>query len=434
LNIIGIRKEEKAFETRVPLVPKHVENLVKYHEIDFILEPSEQRAFSDEEYKSIGVKVKPLKNSQAKVILGIKEMPTDFFEKNKIYAFFSHTIKGQHHNMPMLKQIIDTDASLLDYEKIVDEQNRRLIYFGNWAGMAGISDTFRILGQRLEIEGMKPNPFAGMKPTLELKGLLGLETEFRKLGKRIEEQGLPEELNPFIVGFAGYGNVSNGAQKIFDILPHKSVKPEDLSKIQPNNHALYKCVFKEVHMVEPRDLSNKFELNDYYKNGSKKYRGIFQRHIPFLVVLLNCIYWTKKYPRLVTKEFIRNHWNEKTRKLRIIGDISVDMEGAIEFTTITTTPANPAFTYIISEDQPKLGIKGDGPVVIAVDNLPCELPRESSTSFSETLLQFIPVLAQTDFTVPFDQLKLPRELKNAIIVYQGKLVKNYEYLTQYLPN
>jgi alpha-aminoadipic semialdehyde synthase len=217
-------------------------------------------------------------------------------------------------------------------------------------------------------------------------------------------------------------------------LKHKSVKPEDLSKIQPNNHALYKCVFKEVHMVEPRDLSNKFELNDYYKNGSKKYRGIFQRHIPFLVVLLNCIYWTKKYPRLVTKEFIRNHWNEKTRKLRIIGDISVDMEGAIEFTTITTTPANPAFTYIISEDQPKLGIKGDGPVVIAVDNLPCELPRESSTSFSETLLQFIPVLAQTDFTVPFDQLKLPRELKNAIIVYQGKLVKNYEYLTQYLPN
>ena len=347
MNIIGIRKEEKAFETRVPLVPKHIENLIKDHKIEFILEPSDQRAFSAEEYENVGVKVEPLKDSQATVIIGIKEMPINFFEKNKIYAFFSHTIKGQEHNMPMLKQMMDTGASLLDYEKIVDEKNRRLIFFGNWAGMAGISDTFRILGNRLEIEGLRPNPFASMKPTLELKGMMGLENEFHELGKRIQKQGLPKELTPFIVGFAGYGNVSSGAQKIFDILPHISINPENLSKAQPDNHTLYKCVFKEEHMVEPRDPLNKFELYDYYEHGSAKYRGVFQRYVPFLTVLLNCIYWTKKYPRLVTREFIRNYWNEETRKLRIIGDISVDMEGAIEFTTITTTPANPSFTYII---------------------------------------------------------------------------------------
>lgn len=434
MNIIGIRKEEKAFETRVPLVPKHVENLVKDHNIKFILEPSNQRAFSAEEYESIGVKIKPLKESQAIVIVGIKEMPPDFFEKNKVYAFFSHTIKGQEHNMPMLKRIMDTGATLLDYEKIVDEKNRRLIFFGNWAGMAGISDTFRILGKRLEIEGLKPNPFAGMKPTLELKGISGLENEFHELGERIKEQGLPKELTPFIVGFAGYGNVSSGAQKIFDLLPHTSIDPKNLSKVQSNNKTLYKCVFKEEHMVEPRDPSNEFELNDYYKYGSAKYVGIFQKYIPYLTVLLNCIYWTKKYPRLVTRKFIQKHWNDEVRKLRIIGDISVDMEGAIEFTTISTTPANPSFTYIIEEDRPQIGFQGNGPVVIAVDNLPCELPRESSTSFSETLLQFIPTLAQTDFTVQFDQLELPRELKDAIIVYQGELTKNYEYLAQYLPS
>ena len=434
MNIIGIRKEEKAFETRVPLIPKHVKDLIRDHKIEFILEPSNQRAFSADEYESIDVKIKPLKNSQATVIIGIKEMPIDFFEKNKLYAFFSHTIKGQEHNMPMLKQIIDTGASLLDYEKIVDENNRRLIFFGNWAGMAGISDTFRILGDLLEIEGIKPNPFAGMKPTLELKDMSGLENEFRKLGERIEQQGLPKELVPFIVGFAGYGNVSIGAQKIFDILPHKSVNPEDLSKVQWDNNTLYKCVFKEEHMVEPRDPSYNFDLNDYYEHGSAKYRGIFQKHIPFLTVLLNCIYWTKKYPRLVTREYIQNHWNDETRKLRIIGDISVDMEGAIEFTTISTTPDNPAFTYLIKENRPEIGIKRDGPVVIAVDNLPCELPRESSTSFSETLFQFIPILAKADFTKPFSQLELPRELKDAIIVYQGELVEKYEYLTQYIPN
>jgi alpha-aminoadipic semialdehyde synthase len=366
--------------------------------------------------------------------VGIKEMPIDFFEKDKIYAFFSHTIKGQEHNMPMLKKIMDTGASLLDYEKIVDEKNRRLIFFGNWAGMAGISDTFRILGERLEIEEIKPNPFVGMKPTLELKGISGLENEFNKLGARIKEQGLPDKLTPFIVGFAGYGNVSSGAQKLFDLLPHKSINPENISSAQSDNYSLYKCVFKEEHLVEPIDSSNDFELYDYYEHGSAKYRSIFQKYIPFLIVLLNCIYWTKKYPRLVTKEFIRKHWNEGTRKLRIIGDISVDMEGAIEFTTITTTPDKPAFTYIIAENRPKIGFQGDGPVIIAVDNLPCELPRESSTSFSETLLQFIPILAQTDFTVNFDQLELPRELKDAIIVYQGKLTKNYEYLAQYLPS
>jgi alpha-aminoadipic semialdehyde synthase len=434
VNSIGIRKEEKAFETRVPLVPKHVENLIKDHSIDFILEPSNQRAFSAEEYESIGVKIKQLKDSEATVIVGIKEMPTDFFEKDKIYAFFSHTIKGQEHNMPMLKRIMDTGASLLDYEKIVDEKNRRLIFFGNWAGMAGISDTFRILGKRLEIEGIKPNPFAGMKPTLELKGMSGLENEFRELGVRIKEQGLPEELTPFIIGFAGYGNVSSGAQKIFDLLPHIPLNPEDLSKAQPDNHTLYKCIFKEEHLVEPRDPSNDFELYDYYEHGSAKYKGIFHKYVPFLTVLMNCIYWTKKYPRLVTREFIQKHWNENARKLRIIGDISVDMEGAIEFTTITTTPENPAFTYIISEDRPRVGLQGDGPVVIAVDNLPCELPRESSTSFSETLYQFVPILAKADFTEPFNQLDLPKELKDAIVVYQGKLTKSYEYLAQYLPS
>jgi saccharopine dehydrogenase (NAD+, L-lysine-forming) len=434
VNIIGIRKEEKAFETRVPLIPKHVEKLIQNHQLEFILEPSNQRAFSTEEYENIGVKIKSLKKSKATVIIGIKEMPTDFFEKNKLYVFFSHTIKGQKHNMPMLKQIINTGASLLDYEKIIDEKNRRLVFFGNWAGMAGISDTFRILGKRLELEGLKPNPFKEMKPTLKLKGVSGLENEFYKLGERIKEQGLPKKLTPFIIGFAGYGNVSRGAQKIFDLLPHISINPEDLSKVPINNHVLYKCVFKEEHMVESRDTSSQFQLNDYYEHGSAKYRGIFHKHIPYLTVLLNCIYWTKKYPRLVTKQFIRSHWNEEKRKLRIIGDISVDMEGAIEFTTITTTPEKPAFTYIIAEDRPEIGIEGNGPVVIAVDNLPCELPRESSTSFSETLLQFVPTLSQTDFTVPFDQLILPKELKDAIIVYQGELVKNYEYLTQYLPN
>lgn len=433
MNRIGLRKEEKAFETRVPVVPDHVKFLHDKHGIEFLLEPSTQRAFTEDEYLNANARILSLKGSNTSVVLGIKEMPIDFFEENIVYIFFSHTIKGQDYNMPMLKRIMDVGATLIDYERVIDDKGRRLIFFGNWAGMAGISDTFRMLGDRLESQGVKPNPFADMKPTYELGGLSELKEEFATLGRRIKEQGLPEELKPFVIGFAGYGNVSKGAQEIFDILSHEVINPEELEHIPPKSDLLYKCVFKEEHMVEPRSSSEQFDLQDYYKNGAAKYVGVFHKHVPYLTVLMNCIYWTEKYPRLVTKEFIKNHWKQESRKLQIVGDISCDVEGAIEFTLDCTKANKPAFTYIINEDRAEIGVVGEGPVVMAVDNLPSELPRESSTSFSETLLDFIPALANADFTVQFSELELPRELKDAVIVYQGKLTENYQYLSQYIP-
>ena len=432
MNRIGLRKEEKAFETRVALIPDQVKSLVEEHGIEFVIEPSEQRAFEENEFEEVGAAATPLKGSGVQVVLGIKEMPIDFFEKDIAYIFFSHTIKGQKYNMPMLQHIINTGSTLIDYERVVDEKGRRLVYFGNWAGMAGISDTFRVLGERLELEGIKPNPFAGMRTTLELKGLEAVKEEFKLLGKRILEQGLPEELTPFIVGFAGYGNVSRGAQMLFDLLPHEEIQPEDLQDAGPKSNLLFKCVFKEEDMVTPTDPSKKFELQDYYKSGKEGYSGVFHNYVQYLTVIMNCIYWTKKYPRLISKDFIRKHWKEDSRKLRAIGDISCDVGGAIEFTLDCTTPANPAFVYLIDEDRIELGVEGDGPVVMAVDNLPCELPREASTSFGETLLDFIPALAKADFKGSFEELDLPREIKDAIIVYRGELTKNFEYLNQYL--
>ena len=433
MNKIGLRKEEKAFETRVPLVPDHVRLLSEKHSIDFVLEPSNQRAFSEDEYGIKRANIIPLKGSGVPIVMGIKEMPLEIFEKDIVYTFFSHTIKGQSSNMPMLKQIIDVGATLIDYERIVNEKGLRLIFFGNWAGMAGISDTLRVLGERLELKGIKPNPFAGMKHTLKIRGLEELKEEFSLLGNRIKEQGLPDELTPFVVGFAGYGNVSRGAQEIFDILPYKTVSPEELPEVKPESNLLYKCVFKEEHMVEPKDTTAEFDLQDYYKNGKTTYIGVFHKHVPYITVLMNCIYWTNNYPRLVTLDFIRNHWNEDDRKLQVVGDISCDVKGAIEFTVQCTNADRPAFTYIIDENRAELGVEGEGPVVMAVDNLPCELPRESSTSFSETLLDFIPALAGADFTVPFSNLKLPRELKDAVIVYRGELTEKFQYLEQYLP-
>jgi alpha-aminoadipic semialdehyde synthase len=376
--VIGLRKEEKLFEGRVAIVPQHIELLTQQHNIRFLLDPSDQRGFDADEYESVGVSTTPLKGSNANVILGIKEMPIGFFEKDKVYIFFSHTIKGQSYNMPMLKDIIDSKATLIDYEKIIDDNGRRLIFFGNWAGFAGISETLRLFGMRLKAEGIEPNPFAQLKPTVQYKGL-------------------PEKLLPLVVGFAGYGNVSSGAQELFDILPHKTIEPHELTNLLPESKILYKCVFREEHMVSPKDLSQVFDLQDYYANGSNKYESRFEEHIPFLTVLMNCIYWSSKYPRLVTKQFIQNHWPNEKRRLRIIGDISCDVNGAIEFTSKCTDIGHPGYVYLVNKDQAVMGVKGNGPVIMAVDNLPAELPRESSTSFSTTLLDFIPVLAHCPY-------------------------------------
>ncbi|MHA1771172.1 MAG: hypothetical protein ACTSYL_09000 [Candidatus Thorarchaeota archaeon] len=432
MNRLGIRKEEKPFETRVPLVPKDIERLVREHGIDIIVEPSAQRAFDEEEFVSAGAKVGLITGDTTEIILGVKEMPLDFFEPGKAYLFFSHTIKGQSANMPMLQKILDVGATLIDYEKITDENGRRLVFFGNWAGLAGMSDTLRVLGERLDYEGISPNPFKGMKSTLECKDLHELRQVIHDLAKRIESEGIPAELDPLVFGFAGYGHVSQGAQEIFDILPHIEVTPDDLPTLTPAGNKLYKCVFKEEHMVEPKNESDSFDLQDYYTYGAEKYRGIFHKYVPYLTVLVNCIYWTSKYPRLITKSFLHDHWNNKNRRLKLIGDISCDVNGAIEFTEMSTKPDIPAFTYNVATDSAQLGVSGDGPVVIAVDNLPCELPRESSTSFSSSLTPFIPALAVANFGDSFDNLNLPREIKDAVIVHRGELTARYSYLTKYL--
>ncbi len=432
MNKIGLRKEEKDFESRVPIVPDHIRLLHEKYGIDFVIEPSEQRAFSHKDYQIAGATISLLTGSDVNVILGIKEMPMDFFEPSKVYVFFSHTVKGQKHNMPMLQRILNIGATLIDYERIVDERGRRLVYFGNWAGIAGLADTLHSFGLLLELDAIKPNPFYGLKPTIEVNNLHELQAEFKSLGKRIESDGIPETLAPLVVGFAGYGNVSRGAQELLDFLPLETVSPDDLFNLPARSDVLYKCVFKEEHMVEPVDPASSFDLQEYYNHGSEKYQGIFEKYIPYLTILMNCIYWTEKYPRLITKEFMRKHWHSTARRLRVIGDISCDIEGAIELTITTTKPNDPSFTYIIDEDRAEQGVSTKGPVIMAVDNLPCELPRESSTSFSTTLLEFVPSLAMANFDLSFESLDLPRELHDAVIVHRGKLTPNYEYLEKFL--
>ena len=181
-------------------------------------------------------------------ILGIKEMPLDFFKPGLTYMFFAHVIKGQEYNMDMLRKMMELGCGLMDYERVVDDNNRRLVFFGKYAGLAGMLEGLYTLGKRLELEGVQ-TPLAALKRPLDYDSLGEAKAALEVVGKWLEADGLPESVSPLVVGFAGYGNVSQGAQEIFDILPHEDIAPANLAgfieKGESSRNKLYKVVFYE---------------------------------------------------------------------------------------------------------------------------------------------------------------------------------------------
>lgn len=434
MNRIGIRRESKnRWERRVPLTPKHVQRLINDHEIPFTVQPSDLRVFPTEDYEEAGARVEEELN-EVDITLGVKEIPIQELIPKMCYMFFSHTTKGQKQNMKMLKKMCDIHCTLIDYEKVVDEKGRRLIFFGWHAGVAGMVDTLWTAGRRLEWEGVR-NPFSSIMKAHEYGSLPNIREHISAIGRMITTYGIPYSIRPFVIGIAGNGNVSKGAQEILDLLPVKEVNPEelfDLNKRQEAGTNIYKVVFNEWDMVEPIDESEQFELQDYYDHP-EKYKPKFHRYAPYLSVLMNTIYWEEKYPRLLTKENIKELYRDhRSPKLRVIGDISCDLEGAIEATLKTTTPEDPVYVYDSWEDSAYPGWKGTGPVILAVDNLPCEIPLEASEYFGDKLKEFLPALANVDMELPFEEWKLPEPIRKAVILYRGEFTENYRYMEKFI--
>ena len=431
---IGIRREDKnEWEARVPLIPTDVKKLVN-NGIEVFLQPSSIRIFSDQEYLNVGASISE-DLSSCSAVLAVKEIPIDFIEKSKTYVFFSHTIKGQDYNMPLLKKMMNEKTQLIDYERIVNEKGQRLIFFGRHAGLAGMIDSLRALGKRFEYEGVN-NPFSKAKKTYEYRGLENAKKQIGKIADEIHKNGIPKAMRPLVCGFSGYGNVSQGAQEIFDIFPHKEISPQDLltnkNLFDDSKHVLYKTVFKESDLVEPKNAINIFELQDYYDNPDK-YKSKFENYISKLTILMNCIYWDTSYPRLITLDYLKRVWSEsKDQKLKVIGDISCDIDGAIQCTVKSTEPGNPVYVFNPINNSVIDGVESDGPVIMAVDNLPCELAEEASKSFSKVLVNFISQLASTNYNITFKDLKLPDELLRGMILYKGNLTDEYKYLEKYL--
>ncbi len=429
---VAIRHEDRyLMERRAAITPKQVKLLTEKHNLEFYVESSKKRVFSDEEYKNVGAKIVE-DISDIPVVFGVKEMPLHLFQDGHTYIFFSHTVKGQEYNMPIIKKMIEKKANLVDYEKIRDEQGRRLIFFGRYAGLAGMINSLWAYGQRLLEKGIE-NPFSVLKQSHKYHSLNEAQTDLEQVGMKILKSGLPKEVHPMVIGITGYGNVSKGVQEMLSYLPCQQISADklldlDLEKL-PNN-VIYKVVFKEMHLVENIKNKNIFELSDYYAHP-EKYRSTFDKYVDKLSLLINAMYWDTRYPRLITNEYLKENYSDK-HSLLVIGDITCDPKGSIECTTECTTIEEPIFVFDTKSQEKKSGFSGAGIAVMGVDILPSELPRESSQGFSDTLYNYIEQIVECDYSKPFDELELPPPIKRALILHNGEFTPEFEYMSDFV--
>jgi alpha-aminoadipic semialdehyde synthase len=429
---IGIRREDKhAWERRVPLTPDAVAELVRGG-IEVAVQSSPIRVFDDASYRAAGAEVSE-ELASCDVVLAVKEVPLELLRPGGAYVFFSHTIKGQAHNMPLLRRLMELGCTLIDYERIVDDAGQRLVFFGRHAGLAGMIDTLWVLGRRLEALGTD-TPLASLRLAHEHTSLDDALAHVQQVGQQLARKPLPAELAPLVIGVAGYGNVSQGAQTVLERLPIDVVEPEDLATFVARADAprdrVVKVVFREEHLVERTEGA--FDLQEYYREP-EHYRSIFPGHAAHLSVLVNAIYWTDAYPRLVDNALLRGWWSQTTKpRLLVIGDISCDIEGAVECTVKATTPGAPAYVYDPHDGTVRDGVAGPGVAMMTTDCLPCELPREASGAFTEALLPFVAQLADADLATDFASARLPDALRRATILWHGELTADYAYMKAYL--
>ena len=429
-----IRAEDKnKWEKRAPIVPKDLKYIIDKTGVKAYVERSDKRFFTKKAYESAGAQICD-NMDKGDVILGVKEIPEDKIVDDRIYIFFSHTVKGQASGMPLLKKIMASGSTLIDYEKIKDENNRRLIYFGRYAGDAGAIDILHLMGRYWKHHGID-TPFIHCRAAHQYSSVEDARQHIGKIGDNIRNNGFPDLLSPMVFGILGYGNVSGGAQHILNGLPVERIPPKDLKAFTKgckfNANTVYLSVFKEEDLVVNNE-GKTFELQEYYDHP-EKFDSVFEKYLNCCTVLINAVYWEKRYPRFVTWDGLKRLYEGSPNpKLSGIADITCDTNGSIECNVKSTDSGMPSYICNPITREVTDGYKGDGILVLAVDNLPCELPNDSSTFFSGQLKAFVPNILASNYDVPLEQSGLMPAIQKAVIVYRGELTLSYRYLEDYL--
>ncbi|KAA3618697.1 MAG: hypothetical protein DWQ05_06965 [Calditrichaeota bacterium] len=435
IGIIGIRSETKdTTEKRAALTPEHVQSLVKNDGIEVHVQPSAYRIFNQEAYIEAGARItEDLGNCN--VIFGVKEVPIKDLYPGKPHVFFSHTIKGQDYNMPLLKEILRQKVTLIEYESIKDAMGRRLIFFGKFAGYAGMINSLWTFGQRMRAENID-SPFTRIKQANQYDSLIEAREAIIEVGRVLKSAELPENHPPVVIALLGEGNVTQGAVDIANLLPVQDFDPAELleEKFTENisrNH-VQKVVFNLKDWLEHNTAGTPFVEKDYFANPGN-YHAIFENYVEHLTIIINGNFWAPGLPKILTKSFIKKLFSQPKKPLiRVVGDISCDIEGSVEFNLQATKSDNPVYVYLPEKNKIEFGVHGNGPIVLAVDKLPSEIPREAASEFGNALSPFVPDMANCNFEVTFENLNLPMPIKNAIITHRGELTPKYKYLQKFL--
>lgn len=429
-----VREAYGMWERRAPLGPEHVRELTKQG-VKVLVQPCKRRIFIDEEYKNAGAIIKE-DISDASLIIGVKKIQPENILPNKNYMFFSHVIKAQPANMSLLDTILQRNARLFDYECITKDgrdDTPRLVAFGQYAGMAGMIDGFQGLGVRLIADGNN-SPFLNVPFSFMHEDLQAAKENLKNVASQINKCNFTE---PLIFAFTGAGNVGKGARHIFELLPHEYVTLDELPNLRndikngkrPANKLYAVNVFAE-QMVSPLVPTNQpFDKQHYYAHP-ELYRGTFhEKVLPYISVLVNGMYWDYRFPRLVTKEHIKELRKQNNFNLKLVADISCDIGGSCEFLTKSTNIEQPFFTYIPETDESLDAVTNKGILMLGVDILPSELPRDASQHFAKALMPLIPPLLSSKGSAhQLDHDDLPAELRRACITSHGKLLPKWQYI------
>jgi alanine dehydrogenase len=403
---IAIIRESRSDDRRTPLVPAHIKELLStFSDLSISVQPSEHRCFSDQEYVEQGAIITE-DLSACKLVLGVKEIEPDLLIPLKSYMFFSHTSKIQPDNSAaaqgtpgmdkkeLLKEILKKKITLIDYENIRDDLSRRYLGFGRFAGIVGCYNSLNLY---LETLGQKPMPRAH-----ELNSYEKLKDN---IGKR--------DFGNARIIITGDGRVARGSLEFLKFANIQKVLPDEY--LQYNNSSAIFCNLPTSAYVSNKD-GNVFDLQ-HFINSPEMYISVLDKYMPSTSMLISSHYWDPKSPRLFEKKDI-----EKYNNLKVIGDITCDVNGSIPTTSRPSTIIDPYY-YIDRTTLQEINQHNQALAIMAVDNLPSELPKDSSKEFGDGIVKEV---------LPYILEKDDGRIKRATITKNGYFLPSYKYLTNYI--
>ncbi len=394
----GIIKERKTPpDRRVVFTPEELVRLKAEHpEAEIKVETSDIRIFSDSEYADAGIEV-GTDMTDCDVLFGVKEVPVDALIPNKKYFFFSHTIKKQSYNKALLQAILHKNIELYDHETIVDANFKRLIGFGRYAGIVGMYNGIRAFGIKY---GLFKLPKA---ETLEHREDLII---------RLKRITLP----PIKIVVTGNGKVGNGITEMLDAMKIKKVTVENY--LTKNYSDPVYCQISVLDYSKRKD-GKPSEKYDFYDHPAE-YTSDFERFSKVSDIFMAGHFAGNDAPIILSREMLMSNDN----KIRVIADVSCDVDGPIESTIRASTIAEPIYGYLPAEHKEIDIFHPSAIVVMSVDNLPCELPKDASEGFGEMFMEHV---IPAFFNGDKDGI-----LQRAKMTENGQLTERFKYLQSYV--